>query len=602
MGKTIHNIYFLIFRLKIVSFRYLFLNVLATILSSLNITVNLVFFKIILDDIVLQKKIVRTLFYIVVYVIYLLVDSLIKIWLGDVYNPKYNVLIQQKLQKIMFDKIKTLDISCYENSDFYNKYVRAMNEIESRFFKIMDTILQFVSGIISVFSISILITTLNPIFIIFAVFMVINTMIRGYKSNQYKYLLDKENTKNQRYRNYVKRVFYLEQYIKEFKLFPLYSLFIRIYDKATEKIIENVMKYNRKIGWIDLYSMLFSILTTSIMLYILCNKVIEGKLTASDFMILFTSVNNLSTNLSGILNVFPSFAIHSMYIDNLLEVLNYKPKVKVNNSGICIDNSDFKKICFKNVSFKYEENNSNVLSDISLSIESGKKVAIVGRNGSGKSTFIKLLLRLYDPQYGIIEMNGNRYPDLDINSLRGKFSVMFQDYNIYALTIGEIILMESVTSKKQETLVWDALKFSGLYDKVSKLNNGIHTAVTREFDNDGVYLSGGEKQLLSIARAYASKGSILVFDEPSSSLDIFFEQQLFSKLRAMGENKTVIFITHKLYSTVDADIIYFFEDGRIIEAGTHNELIKLKGKYKKMYDTQLMQYGLDVAYNCETYE
>ena len=600
MGKTIHNIYYLIFRLKIVSLGYLFVNVLVTILSSLNITFSLVFFKIILDDIILQKKIVRILFYIVVYVIYLVVDSLIKIWFSDSYNPKNNVLIQQKLQKIIFDKVKTLDVSCYENSDFYNKYVRAMNEIESRFFKIMDTILQFVSGSVSIFSMSILITTLNPIFIIFAILMVINTMMRGYKSNQYKYLLDKDNTKSQRYRNYVKRVFYLEQYTKDIKIYPLYSLFTSIYDKATEKIIDNVMKYNRKIVWIDLYSMLFSVLTTSIMLYILCYKVIEGKLTASDFMILFTSVNNLSTNLSGILNVFPSLAIHSLYIDNLLEVLNYKPKVKVKKPGISIDNCNFNKISFKNVSFKYEDNNGCVLSDISLSIESGKKVAIVGRNGSGKSTFVKLLLRLYDPQYGIIEMNDNRYCDLDIKSLREKFSVMFQDYNIYALSIGEIILMEAVTNKKQETLVWDALKFAGLHDKVSKLSKGIHTAVTREFDNDGVYLSGGEKQLLSIARAYASKGSVLVFDEPSSSLDVFFEQQLFSKLRAMGKNKTVIFITHKLYSTVDADIIYFFETGRIIESGTHSELIKLKGKYRNMYDTQLTQYKLDFVNNCET--
>jgi len=290
-----------------------------------------------------------------------------------------------------------------------------------------------------------------------------------------------------------------------------------------------------------------------------------------------------------------------MYIDNLLEILNYEPMINENSQGIKINYDDFKGICFKNVSFSYEGGTSNSkkeISDFSLNIESGKRIAIVGRNGSGKSTFIKLLLRLYDPQYGTIEMNGCKYSDLNIHSLRSKFSVLFQDYNLYAMTIGENILMEPIISMKQQDLVWEALKFSGLYDKVKNFSNGINTVITKEFHDDGVYLSGGEKQLLSIARAYAFKGSVLVFDEPSSSLDLIHEQQLFEKLLEIGDGKTIITVTHKLYSTIKADMIYFIEDGRIVESGTHDELINLNGRYRKMYDIQLANYNIDSAFVC----
>lgn len=586
MFEVLKNIKYFVLDLKVISYKYWLYNIIITVLTSLNTTISLIFFKKILDNISLNDSYYKIMLYISLYSFYLFISSLLKILLNDIYNPQKNIIVQQNLQKVMFNKIKNLDVACYENAEFYNKYVRAMNEIDNRYFQIVETIMQLFAGFMSVLSISILISTLSPLYILFAIFLVTSNIVKGYFSNKHQYLLDKENTQYQRERAYVKRIFYLEQYIKELKLYQSYNLFVSIYEKATDKIIININKHYKNIVKIDMYSMLSNVIITVLMVYILCNDVLKGSVSVSDFMILFTSVNNLSTNLSGLFSIIPKLGIHSLYINNILEVLNFKSIINDSNNRI-MDNEDFRNICFRNVNFSYDQYSKDVLKNISLEIQLGKKIAIVGRNGSGKSTFIKLLLRLYDPQSGIIEINNKKYTDLNINTLRANFSVMFQEHNLYSLTIAENILMVPIECKEQEDLVWESLKFSGLYDKVKKLEDGINTIVTKEFDNKGIYFSGGEKQLLSIARAYASSRSVFVFDEPTSSLDAIFEKELFSKLKKIGEDKTVIFITHKLYTTIDADVIYFFEDGSIIESGTHEELINLKGKYYNMFNIQI---------------
>lgn len=588
MIKNLKNIKFILYDLKIAKNKYFLFNIFATILSSLNSTINIVFLKLILDHLDSYSDI-SFLFLILLYSIYLLLNSLIFIFLKDKYNPSNNIKIQLNLQKIIFNKIKTLDVSCYEDPEFYNKYIRALNETENRFFQIIDTINKLIFGLVSTLSIGILIFTLHPIFILFSILLVLITVVQNYLTNKLQYLLDKENTHSQRERNYVKRIFYLEQYVKELKVYPIFKIFIGMYENASNNIIFNTEKKYSKIYLIDMISMLLNISVSLAMIYFICMKVISKEFSISDFMILFTSVNTLSSNLSSVFAIIPNIGLHGLYIDNLLEVLEYKPKIENYNKSTKDLTNRFQNITYEKVYFSYDT--KNVLSDININIEAGQKIAIVGRNGSGKSSFMKLLLRLYDPQYGKIEINGINYIELDTSKLRSNFAVMYQNYNLYALTIGENILMEPIVNKEQEEMVWESLKFSGLYEKVKLLKDGINTVITKEFNNDGIYLSGGEQQMLSIARAYASKGSILVFDEPSSSLDVIFEQQLFSKLLMMGQNKTIIFITHKLYSTVDADKIYFFEEGRIIEAGSHKELLGINGKYKNMFESQVKRYN-----------
>ncbi|MDR1689294.1 MAG: ABC transporter ATP-binding protein/permease [Clostridiales bacterium] len=281
----------------------------------------------------------------------------------------------------------------------------------------------------------------------------------------------------------------------------------------------------------------------------------------------------------------------SVYIGYLEEILNYKPVIPDNKYGIKLSKEKGVNLEVKNVTFSYPSvPEDTVLRDVSLKIERGKKLAIVGYNGSGKSTFTKLLLYLYKENAGEILCDDRSYDSYNTESLRGIFSVVFQDFQIFAISIAENILLREVNGAEDEKTVWDALKFSGLLDKVKSLENGIHSVITKEFDEDGVFLSGGESQKLAIARAYARNSSVLIFDEPSSSLDPLAEHEIFSRLLALGKDKTVIYISHRLSSVVDADEIVLFDSGEIAEKGTHAQLMNLGGKYFEMFNLQAEKY------------
>ena len=251
--------------------------------------------------------------------------------------------------------------------------------------------------------------------------------------------------------------------------------------------------------------------------------------------------------------------------------------------------STFESLDVNNISFSYKKD-INQLDDVSMHIKKGQKIAIVGHNGAGKTTLVKLLLRLYDVNNGSILYNNTNYKDINVDSLRKEVGAVFQNVEVYAVTIAENILLRTPITKEDYDLVDEALKFSGLDEFVNNLPNGINTIVTKEFDKDGVVLSGGNNQRLAIARGYALNYNLFILDEPSSALDPIAEANVYNNMLALGRDKTIIFISHRLTTTVNADYIYLFENGKIIEQGTHTELMKLNKKYKEMFTSQSKKY------------
>ncbi|MGD9604658.1 MAG: ATP-binding cassette domain-containing protein, partial [Bacilli bacterium] len=220
----------------------------------------------------------------------------------------------------------------------------------------------------------------------------------------------------------------------------------------------------------------------------------------------------------------------------------------------------------------------------------GEKIAIVGANGAGKTTLVKLLLRLYDSTKGDIYYNEQPYKQINPCSLRKKVGAVFQNPEVYSVTIGENVLLKPVETKEEEELVIQALKFSGLYEDVMHYDDGIHTLVTREFQVKGAIFSGGQIQKLAIARGYAQNYQLFILDEPSSSLDPLAEAALYQNMLKLGKDKTLLFISHRLSTTINCDYIYLFENGSIIESGKHHELMQLKGKYCDMFNSQSEKY------------
>ena len=225
-----------------------------------------------------------------------------------------------------------------------------------------------------------------------------------------------------------------------------------------------------------------------------------------------------------------------------------------------------------------------------MEISKGEKIAIVGINGAGKTTLVKLLLRLYDVDEGNITINDQDYKQINTKSLREKVGAVFQNIEVYAVTIAENVLLREVKGQEDIDLVNKALEFSGLYEYVYSLPDNINTKVTREFHRQGIIFSGGQMQKLAIARGYAQDYQLFILDEPSSALDPIAEAKVYNNMLELGKNKTMIFISHRLTTTVNADKIYLFENGAILEQGTHEQLMDLNGQYKKMFESQAIKY------------
>ena len=230
------------------------------------------------------------------------------------------------------------------------------------------------------------------------------------------------------------------------------------------------------------------------------------------------------------------------------------------------------------------------LAGVSLNLRDNEFVAILGPSGSGKTTLVKLILHLYEPNSGTINLAGHNVSEYDSDSYRDAFTVVFQDFKIFSLSVAENVLLRPLREGDDE-LVTEALKKSGAYDKVMTLKNGIHTTLTREFDDEGAVLSVGEAQKVSLARAFTNDSPFVVLDEPSSALDPIAEAEIYSKFNDIAGDKTAIYISHRLSSCKFCGEIAVFHEGAVIQQGSHDALVADKdGKYYELWNAQAQYY------------
>lgn len=276
--------------------------------------------------------------------------------------------------------------------------------------------------------------------------------------------------------------------------------------------------------------------------------------------------------------------------------MEYEEKIPENQDGI-LPEEKVHSIEFKEVSFGYKEAEP-VIKNLSFKIEGDKVCALVGHNGAGKSTIIKLLFRLYDPTSGEILVNGVNIKEYNLKAYRRLFSAAFQDYKVMAMSVKDNVLMGEKVDYPEEA-VEHALKCAGVWTKVHSLPDGMNTMMTKEFDKAGAVLSGGEQQKIVVARAFAKKASVKVFDEPSSALDPIAEYELYKGIMGESKGHITLFISHRLSSVKDADKVFMLENGSVIEQGSHKELMDMRGKYCEMFTKQAQNYLADERYGKE---
>ena len=511
----------------------------------------------------------------------------------QIYAPISQRKLSMAIRTALYTQMRAVELSCYEDPTYYEKYVKAMNEAEDRAFNVLWALERLFGQVFSLIANALLLWSIDPILMLFALIPFGVGFIRK-KRNKIAFKENEDIQKLAWKANYIQRGFYLQDYAKEMRLTGMSDKLLSDLDETTVAVERIKRKYGIRNAALDYICRISHEVVTVLgaCLYAVYATLVQGTVGVGDCIVVLNSIGSVSGYLQGLVTNLVSFHEHALYIQNLRSFLDYEPKIKENPEGIVARGGE---IVVENVKYRYGGAETDTLHGVSLRIAPGEKIALVGQNGSGKSTFVKLLLHLYEPSEGSITMDGVPMNDHTLASWRGVFKPVFQDYSIFALSVAENILTRPMRKDPEgeaadRAVVENALKQSGAYDRVMKMPHGMDTMLTREFDDKGEVLSGGEAQKIALSRVFASDAPVVILDEPTSALDPVAEYQLFENMMQACADRAVVFISHRLSSAVPADRVYLFEEGRVVESGTHRELMERGGHYADMFHKQAESY------------
>lgn len=558
------------------------------IIASVALSVSKIYLIYRAIDLVMSGAAIDLLFTsLIQFIIIIVVASFFKIFYTYYINVRYRVIFIKKMQQFMFKKVKHIDMESFDNPQFYDNYSRALREGIFRGIRVFEELVKFITSISITIAIGTIIIISDPILILIILASSLVNVIVVNAINKKWYLWSKETEPDRRMYYYINRTFYRQKFAGEIKTTPISDLLIEKYQETAGIINKKYATTHKTVLWLrTIYNASRAFIEQGASYAYLGYKLFSGIIAISVFTATLNATLQFSSNFIDAVNFLTTLRENAFYIDDFMWLVNYKPKLE-DQEGLSLDHFDT--VVIQNVSFQYPDTEQFSLADMAFHINKGDKIAIVGPNGGGKTTLTKLLLHFYTPTKGHIEANGIHYSDIAGKSIRDKYAIVFQDFQIYALTIGENVLMRKVQNQSDEDRIWNALEKVGMKDKIMALPEGIKTQVTREFNRDGAVFSGGEVQRIAIARVFASDADIYILDEPTSSLDPLSEEKI-NKLIIQNTEKAMIIIAHRLSTVVDADKIYLVDKGRIVESGTHEEMIHINGLYAKMFNTQKSLY------------
>ncbi len=494
--------------------------------------------------------------------------------------------LYKKLNATLYEKAHSLDLESYDDPNFYNNFILTIESSSENIQGLLGLIQHYIGNVITLITIASVILTIDPICLVIILASILIFMPLSTKIGKLQMGRRIDNTKFHRRSDYFQRIFYLQDYAKEVRMNGIRPLLLERYNDAANDVIRNQDKYWKKIAscyavqQVGVQALGFMFILP---LYLGYCVLVKHTLSAGDFVATFNGANSIAMSLN-FLTVWAAavFSERAKMIEKYREFL--KTDFKIKDGEKVASKTEPKTITLKNMSFTYPGNSEPTLKNINLEIKPYEKIALVGYNGAGKTTLTNLLLRLYDVTEGEILIDGENIKDVTIDSHRDRFSAVFQDFQTFACSVGENVALSDETDSEK---VLEALSHSGFS---KPLKNGTDTELLREFDDEGIMLSGGESQKVAIARAFYKDCPYVILDEPSANLDPIAEYKLNEAMKEASNQKTVIFISHRLSTTIVADKIYVMENGEIIESGSHEELMNKNGTYAKMFTLQAEKY------------
>lgn len=508
-----------------------------------------------------------------------------------------NVKIDLKIKRGVYLQVLKTDYKYIDDPEYYDKYKWAIDQHSANSAEAFSLINQTISAIVVIVSLIGIVAANNLIVVLLCFVSMIIRLYAAFQYNKADLKMEDEIVPVDRRLEYTRRIFYLKNYSADLKSTGLRNYIFKNYDKMSGKKISILKKSGLKFFlWSALGDIVYRVIMIAIILIIAYNIYTGNIIGSATYMTIMLSIEKLDEYLYDLFEMIKSGDRLGMHGEKIREFFSVISKIETNESSQNTKpTSGAFSVEFKNAFFTYP-NSDFKINNFNLYINPGEKVAIVGRNGVGKSTLVKLLMRFYDVDNGSIRINGIDIKSYDVNELRSRIGAAFQNSNIYAMSFSDNIgLYGSADDNTLEYIV----KKTGLSSVLEKNHADITTEVTKEFDENGIELSGGEIQKMAIARLFTRDFGLLIFDEPSSALDPLSEYEM-TKLILDGSNlTTTIIVAHRLSTIRNVDRIIVVDNGSIKETGTHDELMLLHGEYYEMFTKQAENY-LDNAKNPST--
>jgi ATP-binding cassette subfamily B protein len=497
--------------------------------------------------------------------------------------------VANRIQMLVMRQANNLDLIFFERPQFYDLLQQVQQGATYRPVQMVQTAFGLIRQLLTFVSLLALLVNLEWFIAAGALISPIPAFVSSARYGWQGYQMMRWQSPLRRMMAYLTNLMTTDIYNKEVKLFTVGDFFIERFSNLFQRYYAQTRSLVIRRYLAGAFWSMLTVLTSGLTFFYVALRTLQGQLSVGDLTMYVQAADGVSQAFGNLLTGLQGMYEHQLYLSTLFELLDFKPSVQAPEHPIPIRHPIQQGIEFRNVTYTYEGKDAPALDNVSFHIEPGETVAIVGHNGAGKTTLVKLLARLYDPQSGQVLIDGHDLREYDPDELRGEFGVLFQDYVQYQFSARENIGIGRVERLEDTPAIAAAASRSGAAAVIENLPEGFDTVLGKWFDG-GVNLSGGEWQKVALGRAFMRDAQILILDEPSAALDARAEYELFSRLQQLAHGRTAIFISHRFSTVRQADRILVFELGKLIECGTHEELMALNGRYAELFNLQAASY------------